>query len=328
MPRRELSHAPVDLVVAEPQAGVRLDYYLAQQFPAYSRVLLRRVINAAAVLINGKRNKASYHVRPGDKISIWLPDLPREGPKPENIPIEVLYEDEYLAAVNKPAGMVVHPARGHWTGTLTSALQHHFAQLSSVGGPTRPGIVHRLDRDTSGVILIAKNDLAHMSLARQFEQRTIYKEYAAIVAGVPDRDRDFIDLPIGFHPHQREKMAIRHDDPRSRHAQSFYEVLERFDGFAWLRIVPKTGRTHQIRVHLASIGCPVLCDQHYGGRVQLTRGEMTRRPDDREVLLARHALHARLVRLVHPKTETPLEIEAPLPADMAAVLAALREYRS
>ena len=328
MPSQELSTEPIDLLVAEAQAGCRLDYYLAQQFPAYSRVLLRRVINAAGVQVNGKRNKASYHVRAGDCINIVLPPLAREGPQPENIPLEILYEDDYLVAINKPPGMVVHPARGHWTGTLTSALQYHFTQLSSVGGPTRPGIVHRLDRDTSGVILVAKNDLAHISLSRQFERRTIYKEYLAVVAGVPDCDRDYIDLPIGFHPQHREKMAVRHDDPRSRHAQSFYEVLERFHGFAKLRIVPKTGRTHQIRVHLASIGCAVLCDPHYGGRSQLTRGEIRGDPSDDVVLLSRQALHARLLRLQHPKTELPLELEAPLPDDLIELLDELQNYRA
>ncbi len=158
------------------------------------------MINTGVVRVGLRGGKASYRVRSGDRVAIRLPPMPREGPQPEDIPLEILYEDEHLAAINKPAGMVVHPARGHWTGTLTSALAHHFNQLSSVGGPTRPGIVHRLDRDTSGVILVAKNDRAHMRLAAQFQQRTLKKEYLAIVAGRPDRDRDQIDLPIGMHP--------------------------------------------------------------------------------------------------------------------------------
>jgi 23S rRNA pseudouridine1911/1915/1917 synthase len=285
---------------------------------------LRRVINAAAVKVNGARTKASYHVRGGDRVSIFLPPLEREGPRPEAIPLSILYEDEHLAAINKPPGMVVHPARGHWSGTLTSALAHHFSQLSSVGGPTRPGIVHRLDRDTSGVILAAKTDRAHLSLAAQFEHRTVQKEYFAIVAGVPDRDRDYIDLPIGFHPYQREKMAVRHGDPRSREAHSFYEVIERFRNFASVRIVPKTGRTHQIRVHLTSIGCPVLADRQYGGRAEVTRGELNGEPHDTTVLLSRQALHARRLEITHPVSGQPLVIEAPLPDDLQAVLEVLR----
>jgi 23S rRNA pseudouridine1911/1915/1917 synthase len=304
-----------------------LDAFLALQFTSYSRVHLRRVINAGAVRVGQRGGKASLRLRAGDRVLIWLPPLPREGPTPEDIPLQILYEDEQLAAVNKPPGMVVHPARGHWTGTLTSALQHHFNQLSGVGGPTRPGIVHRLDRDTSGVIVVAKTDQAHLRLALQFQERTLRKEYFAIVAGRPDRDRDQIDLPIGLHPYQREKMAVRRDDKNSRHAQSFYEVLERFDGFASLRIVPKTGRTHQIRVHLASIHCPVLCDRQYGGRSQITLGEIRRDGSDETVLLSRQALHAARLEIVHPSTGEPLEFEAPLPDDLATVLRELREYR-
>ena len=233
-----------------------------------------------------------------------------------------------MAAVNKPPGMVVHPARGHWSGTLASALVYHFGSLSAAGGPTRPGIVHRLDRDTSGVILVARNDLAHCRLSAQFENRTIEKEYFALVSGQPELDRDVVDRPIGVHPQQREKMAIRRDESSARAAQSYYEVLERFDGFAAIRVLPKTGRTHQIRVHLGHVGCPVLCDRQYGGRSQITRGEIRRDPHDDLILLARQALHARRLRLAHPKTGEPMEIEAPLPADMAAVLDELRSYRA
>lgn len=296
---------------------------MARQFPRYSRTYLRQVINAAAVKVNGKRVKASHRLTPGEQITVLLPELPREGPAPEEIPLDILYEDESLAAINKPPGMVVHPGKGNWRGTLTSALQFHFDQLSSVGGPTRPGIVHRLDRDTSGVIVVAKDDRAHKGLADQFEARTVTKEYVAIVAGVPDRDRDTIDLPIGPHPRQREKMAIRRDDSRSRPAHTFYEVTARFEGFAFLRVLPKTGRTHQIRVHLAAISCPVLCDRAYGGRAVLTQGELSHQPDDETVLLDRQALHAARLRLAHPLSGAPLEFTAPLPADMRAVLLAL-----
>jgi len=319
--------SPIELVVTEVHGGTRLDWFLAQQFPLYSRVHLRKVINAAAVQVDGKRVKAAHRLRPGERVSLSLPELPRESPRPENIPLDILYEDEWLAAINKPPGMVVHPAKGHWSGTLTSALQFHFDTLSGAGGPSRPGIVHRLDRDTSGVMIVAKTDQAHLRLAEQFEGRTIEKEYIAIVAGVPDRDRDVINLPIGAHPHHREKMAVRRDHSTSRDALTFYEVQERFNGFAALKLLPKTGRTHQIRLHLSAIGCAVLCDRLYGGRAQITRGELTRDSADQTVLLARQALHARRLKFAHPGSGEPLEIVAPLPADLFGMLEALRALR-
>jgi 23S rRNA pseudouridine1911/1915/1917 synthase len=292
-------------------------------------VHLRRVITAGGVNIDGRGGKPAYRLTPGQRVRIVLPEIPREAPRPEDIPLDILYEDEHLVVINKPPGMVVHPARGHWSGTLASALQFHFGgSLSAVGGPSRPGIVHRLDRDTSGVILVARNDIAHAKLSRQFAQRTIEKEYFALVSGCPERDRDYIDCPIGYHPHQREKMAIRRDDAESRSAQTFYEVLQRFDGFAAMKLEPKTGRTHQIRVHLGHIGCPVLCDRQYGGRSQITRGEIRRDPSDSLILLERQALHARRLKFTHPESGKVLEIEAPLPADMQAVLDELKAYRA
>ncbi len=327
-PSDKLSSLPVVLEVLPSQAGWRLDLFLAHHFADYSRVHLRRVITAGAVRIGEQGGKPSYRLKTGQRVSVVLPDIPREAPRPENIPLDLLYEDDWLAVVNKPPGMVVHPARGHWSGTLAGALQYHFAgKLSSVGGPTRPGIVHRLDRDTSGAIVVAKHDLAHGKLASQFRARTIEKEYFALVAGCPERDRDVIDRPIGAHPHDREKMAIRRGG-ESRPAETFYEVAERFEGFAALRVSPKTGRTHQIRVHLDHVGCPVLCDRQYGGRARITRGEIRGDPDDATVLLARQALHARRLKLLHPETGKPLTIEAPLPDDMAAVLAELRAFRA
>ncbi len=323
----ELSADPIEMVVDESQAGARLDWFLAQQFSGYSRVLLRKVINAAGVTVDGKRVKAAYRLHTGERISIVMPALDREGPQPENIPLDILYEDAAIAVINKPPAMVVHPAKGHWAGTLTAALQFHFDQLSSHGGPTRPGIVHRLDRDTSGVMVVAKTDSVHMHLAAQFESRTVEKEYFAITIGAPNLDRDVIDLPVGAHPYQREKMAIRRDHTTSREAQSFYEVAERFDGFAEIKVLPKTGRTHQIRLHLASIGCPVLCDRLYGGRATITRGEISRDASDTEPLLERQALHARRLKIIHPTTGESLEFVAPLPADLEAVLQALRQYR-
>ncbi len=329
MPPEDHASEPRDLVVEPSQAGWRLDVFLAHHFVDYSRVHLRRVISAGGVQVDGRGGKPSYRLKPGQCVRVVLPELPREAPRPENIPLEILYEDDWLVVVNKPPGMVVHPARGHWSGTLASALQYHFGQsLSMTGGPSRPGIVHRLDRDTSGVILVAKSDTVHAKLAMQFQTRSIEKQYFALVAGSPDRDRDVIDSPIGMHPHQREKMAIRRDDAASRSARTYYEVVERFDGFAAVAVRPKTGRTHQIRVHLDHVGCPVLCDRQYGGRSQITRGEIRRDPDDATVLLDRQALHAERLRFAHPADGRSIEVEAPLPADMAGVLAELREYRA
>ncbi|MGC4004264.1 MAG: RluA family pseudouridine synthase [Pirellulales bacterium] len=258
----------VEKTVPPEQSGIRLDAFLAEQFDQYSRVQLRKAIQSELVAVNGKTTpiKVAYRLQPGDLVRLTLPEMPTAGPKAENIPLEILYEDDVLAVVNKPPGMVVHPWRGHWSGTLTSALAYHFEQLSSHGGATRPGIVHRLDRDTSGAILVAKTDAAHMAMASQFEDRSIDKEYFAIIVGVPEMDQDLIDLPIGIHPYQREKMAIRRDHATSRDARTIYRVIERFQGFSALQVLPQTGRTHQIRVHLDTIGHPILCDKLYGGR--------------------------------------------------------------
>ncbi len=271
--------------------------------------------------------KPAHRLHPGQRIVLVLPDLPRAAAQAEPIALDVLYEDDALAVVNKPPRMVVHPSKGHGGGTLANALAHHFQQLSAVGGSCQPGIVHRLDRDTSGVIVVAKTDAAHISLAAQWEARVIEKQYVAIVAGVPDRDRDRIEQPIGVHPYQRDKMAIRAQHSTTRDASTFYEVEERFLGFASLRVFPKTGRTHQIRVHLTHIGCPVLCDRLYGGRSQITLGEI-RQDEDATVLLNRQALHAHRLRLAHPTSGQPLEFTAPLPDDLARVLDELRQWRS
>jgi len=326
---RRPSDEPTELVVAASQSGWRLDVFLSDHFGDYSRTHLRRVITAGGVRVDGQGSKPSYRLRPGQCVRVVLPEIPRESPQPEDIPLEVLYEDDHLAVINKPPGMVVHPARGHWSGTLAGAVVGRYGgRLSNSGGPTRPGIVHRLDRDTSGVILVARSNLAHAKLAAQFAARSIEKEYFALVSGSPERDRDVVDRPIGVHPRDRRKMAIRREESVSRPAESFYEVLERFEGFAALRILPKTGRTHQIRVHLSHVGLPVLCDRQYGGRDRITRGEIRRVAEDTLVLLQRQALHARRLCFCHPETAKPLAIEAPLPDDMVAVLEALRQYRS
>jgi 23S rRNA pseudouridine1911/1915/1917 synthase len=305
----------------------------------FSRAVLQRAIDAGHVSVDGKVGKPSLRLREGNRVQVAQLDVPRPGPAPQQIPLTILYEDDSLVVVDKAAGMIVHPAKGHWEGTLASALAHHFGPLSTRGGPTRPGIVHRLDRDTSGVIVVAKDDQAHDALAAQFKARSVEKEYLAIVVGTPNLDRDVIDEPIGDHPTQREKKAIRRRDSASRGAVTFYEVVERFAGYALVRAVPKTGRTHQIRLHLAHIGCPVLCDRLYGGRARISEleliphgriGDDQRELDPRagRILLERQALHAHRLRINHPTTDERVRFEAPPPDDIEQTLAALRRWRA
>ncbi len=316
------------LTVTENEENERLDSYLVRHFSGFSRVKLQRSIASSNVLLEGQRSKSSTRIRAGQEVRFLPPEPDPVGSLAEDIPLDILYEDDYLVAINKPPAMVVHPAKGHWSGTMTAALSFHFEKLSSVGGPTRPGIVHRLDRDTSGVIVVAKTDQSHMALSSQFEKRTVEKEYFAIVSPAPDRDRDLIDKPIGAHPYQREKKAIREGHSTSRSASSFYEVIERFAGFATVRVKPKTGRTHQIRVHLAHIGTAVLCDRLYSGRAKLELKDLTRKAGDTELLLGRQALHARRIKLAHPESGKLLEIEAPIPADFEVTLEALKKHRN
>jgi 23S rRNA pseudouridine1911/1915/1917 synthase len=324
--------AMASFVVEEEYREFRVDLFLTLKVDGYSRVFLRRLIIEEKVLVDGRPIKPAFRVYPGQKVEITdLPPPPSDGPIPEAIALDVLYEDEFLVAINKPAGMVVHPAKGHWSGTLTSALAHHFQQLSDAGGPTRPGIVHRLDRETSGVILIAKTNEVHFKLCAQFEARNVQKTYVALVAGNLDRDRDRIVYPIGHHPYQREKMAIRTHHPSAKPAETLFQVEKRYPGYCLLKVYPKTGRTHQIRVHLAHIGCPVLCDRLYAGHAQITRGQLLRRSarglppreSDSQVLLDRHALHAAKIEFSHPKSGDSLAIEAPIPEDMRRVLEVL-----
>jgi 23S rRNA pseudouridine1911/1915/1917 synthase len=321
----------VELVAKIRIDGLRLDQYLVGIFPDYSRSVIQRVIEGGGVAVNGKPAKASHKVRHGDHIRIIPPEPTHPLPVPENIPIEILFEDEFLAIVNKPADMVVHPAKGHWSGTLVNALRFHFDHLSEINGDYRAGIVHRLDRDTSGVIVVAKEEQTHRDMSLLFEQRKVFKEYVAITAGVIDRDSDYIEGRIGHHPHDRIKMTVSddEDDEDAKDACSYYEVIQRFRGFTFVRVQPRTGRTHQIRVHLASIGCPVLADKVYSGRDCLRLSDLLPGldPNADELLLPRQALHAFRLRFRHPRRGNLMEIEAPLPAEFQKTLAALRQYR-
>ncbi len=318
--------------VGDENSGQRVDFFLSLKCDGYSRMFLRGVLQDGHVLVDGRAIKPAFKIQAGQVVQADLPPPPSDGPIPENIPLDILFEDDGLVVINKPAGMVVHPAKGHWSGTLTAALAHHFQKLSDMGGPTRPGIVHRLDRETSGVIAIAKTNEVHYKLAAQFEARQVRKEYHAIVVGSLDRDRDWIRQPIGNHPYQRDKMTIRAGHESSRDAETFFEVIERFTGYAYMRVKPKTGRTHQIRVHLAHIGVPVLCDRLYAGHARATRGQLLRclargvplQPEDQEIVMARQALHAYQLEFSHPITEQPLKFEAPLPQDFQRTLDTLR----
>lgn len=307
--------------VEADDAHQRLDAFLAARLTQFSRTAIRRGIQAGQILVDKKRAKPAFKLRGTEHIEVRMEPIEKEGPEPEFVDLEIIFEDEHFAVVNKPTGMVVHPAKGHWAGTLTSALAFHFKNLSTMGGPQRPGIVHRLDRDTSGVILIAKTDQAHVGLAKQFADRVVEKEYFAICRGQFDLDRDWIREPIGQHPYQREKMAIRANHESSKTAETFIEVIDRYDKYVSVRAFPKTGRTHQIRVHLAHIGCPVLCDPLYAGHRKITAADFSTKASasQDDVLLERLALHARRIKIKHPATGEVVEFFAEIPEVLQSI---------
>jgi len=315
-------------IVDSSEHGQRLDSFLVKHFGGFSRVKLQRAIADGSVIVVDQKAKSSLRLKTDQIVRFCPPKKEPESPIPEKIELDILFEDEHFVAINKQPNMVVHPAKGHWAGTLTSALAYHFETLSTIGGPTRPGIVHRLDRDTSGVILVARSDRAHSALSSQFEARTVNKEYLTIVTPAPDRDRDQIDKPIGDHPYQREKKAIRENHSSSRNAVSFYEVIERYQGFATVLVKPKTGRTHQIRIHMAHVGCPVLCDKLYSGRSQVVLKDFSQQSDDTQLILDRQALHARAIEFDHPMTGERMKIEAPIYPDIQRTIDALKKFRS
>ena len=319
----------LEFTVSEEHAGERLDKWLAECCNSLSRTQIRREINAGNVWVDGDLAKPSYRVAVNQNVRCQFQLPAAAGPQPEPMDLSVLYEDETLAVIDKPSEMVVHPAKGHWQGTLVSGLANHFDELSSVGGSVRPGIVQRLDRDTTGVIVIAKSDEAHRNLAHQFETRTIEKHYVCLCLGRVDRDRDTIDLPIGHHPSNRVKMAVRHGGGHPKEASTFYEVMERFRRISYVSVRPKTGRTHQIRVHLSHIGNPVLCDRLYGAMSNVSRSFLVNGRDkypesERDILLTRQALHAESIEFNHPSSRERIKVSAPLPEDMSGVVNALR----
>jgi 23S rRNA pseudouridine1911/1915/1917 synthase len=312
--------------VGVPSSGTRLDLFLAAACSDLSRSRIQKLIAEGAALIGGTPAKRSHVVRAGESVSIEVPE-PRETTlEAEDIPLSILYEDEHLIAIDKPPGLVVHPAPGHPSGTLVNAVLHHVRDLAGIGGELRPGIVHRLDRDTSGVLLVAKTDLAHQLLSRQLRQRTLRKEYLALSAGVPKVRKGEVSLSVGRDPRDRKKMkafrATADDLPvGARTARTLYEIEREWFalGLTLLRCRLVTGRTHQIRVHLAAASLPIVGDPVYGrpayGRVR--DGALKKRLTD----FPRQALHAERVAFRHPATQQVIEIVAPIPPDLAALFA-------
>ena len=310
----EDSSSEIALIIPAEHAGLRLDVAINRLLPQISRSYAARLLKDGAILIGAKAAKASYTVRGGESVAVELPEPEEIEARPENIPLNILFEDHDVIVVNKPAGMVTHPSSGHNTGALVNALLFHCKDLSSINGKLRPGIVHRLDKDTSGAIVAAKNDVAHRFLADQFSSRTIKKEYVALCHGNPPKNEFSCAGRIGRHRIRRTEMTIVKEENEGREAFTEFVVLERFRrDFFYVRALPRTGRTHQIRVHLAKNGYPILADLLYGKEAAL--------PD---FGLHRHALHAQRLTFQHPRTQEMLSLEAPLAPDMAGALKKLR----
>jgi 23S rRNA pseudouridine1911/1915/1917 synthase len=322
----ELSESSILSFIVPPQsAGQRLDTFLASQITHTSRSQIRRAIESGDVTVNSRQAKPSYSVHPGEEIQVELPETEPLQAAPEPIPLDIVFEDDEIIVINKPSGMVTHPGAGATSGTLANALVYHFAQISHQpprrGGASRPGIVHRLDVGTSGLIVVAKTDRAHLSLAEQFESRTVFKSYQALVYGNVTENEGKIDAPIGRDPRNRVKMSVR-PLGEGRNALTLYRVIERFDEFTLLDVEIKTGRTHQIRVHLASIKHPVVADHMYdGGRSNAVKNARLRSTISR---LNRPFLHAVRLSLFHPTTGERLEFTAPLPAELQHFLETVR----
>lgn len=325
----------VQLVIRRKMPGKRLDKYLHGRFRKMSRTMIQRLIKKGEITVNGKPTKNSYEMEGGDVIDMVIPKPEPYEVIPEDIPLEILYEDDFVLAVNKRTGMIVHPAKRTQTGTIANALAFYSKTLAKTDDPFRPGIVHRLDKNTTGVMIVAKTDEAHWRLALQFEQRTTQKVYLAIVHGTPKFDEDIIDVPIGKHPtvHDRyiatgfaERMGSKFEKKLYKQAVTRYCVRERFDGYSIVELFPKTGRTHQLRIHMSHIGHPIVGDPFYGGR-HISIQHVTGRPlDSEEPHFVRQMLHAQRLIVTHPIHETPLEIVAPIPADMQELIDLLNEY--
>jgi 23S rRNA pseudouridine1911/1915/1917 synthase len=304
------------LTVAEPDQGSRLDQFLASR-TEFSRARLARWLKNGQVQVNEQSRPASYRVRPGDRVSLTVPPPEPSGLTPEALPLDILFEDQDIILVNKPPGLVVHPAPGHRRGTLLNALVHHCPDLAEVGDVSRPGLAHRLDKDTSGVLVAAKTALAHAHLVRQFHDREVEKIYVALVWGRFDQARGKIDQEVGRHPTARQKMSAH--PRRGKPAVTYWRVLKEYPGpLTLLELSPKTGRTHQLRVHLAALGHPIVGDATYGGGA--ARLKENPRLKELRPLVKRQLLHARSLRLTHPTSGAAIVGEAPLPEDFQVVL--------
>ncbi len=308
--------------VSTEEEGLRLDLFLTGKEPSLSRAQIQRAIAEGRVLVNGRPIKAGRRVKTADAVAIGIPEAKPSGVTPEAIPLNIPYEDSSLLVVDKPAGMVVHPAAGHASGTLVNALLYHCRDLSGIGGVLRPGIVHRLDKGTSGLLVVAKSDASHWGLAGQFKRREVKKTYLALVYGNPRTDEGRIEAAVGRHPTDRKKMSTA--SRRGRPAVTLWRVRERFGVAALLEIDIETGRTHQIRVHLTGLGHPVVGDRVYGGagRSRSVEDALLRaRMKD----LDRQALHACRLSFTHPLTGEALRFSSALPEDIASLCSFLRE---
>lgn len=324
MPDKPIQHLHFE--VAETHASERIDKFLAQSIADKSRAYIQELIDAEQVLVNGKTIKPSHKVNAGERIDVYLKERPSTDALPENIPLDVVYEDEALMVINKPAGMVVHPAYGNYSGTLVNALLYHYkSKLSSVGGNMRPGIVHRIDKDTSGLLVAAKNDDIHAALAKQFAEKTAHRQYKAIVWGRIEQPHDTIRTQLQRSTADRRKMAVVQEGGKS--AVTHFRVLERFRLASCIELQLETGRTHQIRIHMAHYGHPVLGDPMYGGRRQALNGlshDDTARAVDYLRAMPRQALHAQTLKFIHPLLNQELSFSTPLPDDFEALLGRLR----
>ena len=293
--------------------GQRIDKFLAEEFPEMSRSYIQKLIKEEQVSVNGKVVKANYKLSEADEVVLNQPELKEPDILAENIPLDILYEDSDLLIVNKPKGMVVHPSAGHYSGTLVNALMYHCKDsLSGINGEIRPGIVHRIDKDTSGLLIIAKNDFAHNHLAAQIKAHTFTREYRAIVYGGFKEPSGTVDAPIGRNPKDRKQMAVLFSDAHARNAVTHYEVLEELKGFSFMKFRLETGRTHQIRVHMAYTGHPIAGDPVYGPKKVITE-------------LSGQCLHAGLIGFIHPRTGEYIEIDSELPEYFATYLGKLRK---
>lgn len=301
----------LEYIVEEDKRSLRIDRYLSEKNEDLSRSYLQKLLKDQAITVNGKTIKANYKVTPGEQILVAVPDLTEPDILPEDIPLDILYEDEDLMVVNKPKGMVVHPSAGHTSGTLVNAILYHCrGNLSGINGVIRPGIVHRIDKDTTGALLVCKNDTAHRELALQLKDHSIKRRYRAIVWGNLRQDEGTVEGPIGRHPVDRKKMAVNHKNGKD--AVTHYKVLERFGDTTYIECRLETGRTHQIRVHMTSIGHPLLGDEVYGSG---------RNPYH----LQGQTLHAMVLGFVHPGTGEYMEFSAPLPDYFTELLVKLRK---